>query len=104
MNRTQRVHWGKGLRVLRLFFLSEPRALLARFRGVDGMLVFGEHEVLYDAVKVGERARRVMKDLSVEIVPAAGHAAVYDRPDVVNPMLTRFFLGRAPGTTAGSKP
>jgi pimeloyl-ACP methyl ester carboxylesterase len=84
---THRVEWGKGLRVLRLFFLSEPRALLQRFRGVDGMLVFGEHEVLYDPAKVAARARKLMGDLRVEIVPGAGHAAIYDKPDEVNQMI-----------------
>lgn len=90
---TRRVNKWQGLKVLRKFFLSEPRALLRRFAS-PGLLVFGEHEVLYDPHKVGARARRLMPGLRVEVVAGAGHAAVYDRPDEVNAMLLEFFTNR----------
>ncbi|MEZ5562854.1 MAG: alpha/beta fold hydrolase [Gammaproteobacteria bacterium] len=92
--RTRRIDKWKGLKVIGKFFMSEPKALLARFAS-PGLLVFGEHEVLYDPHKVGGRARRLMPRLRVEIVPGAGHAAVYDKPDEVNRMLIGFFRQRA---------
>ncbi len=92
--RTRRIDKWKGLKVLGKFFMSEPKALLRRFAS-RGLLVFGEHEVLYDPHKVGKRASSLMPGLRVEIVPGAGHAAVYDKPDEVNQMLIGFFRNRA---------
>lgn len=91
---TRRVDKWKGLKVLGKFFMSEPKALLRRFAS-PGLLVFGEHEVLYDPQKVGRRAGSLMPGLRVEIVAGAGHAAVYDRPDQVNTMLIDFFRNRS---------
>lgn len=88
--KTRRVDKWKGLKVLGKFFMSEPKALLRRFES-RGLLVFGEHEVLYDPHKVGKRASSLMPGLRVEIVPGAGHAAVYDKPAEVNAMLIAFF-------------
>ncbi len=91
---TRRVNKWQGLKVLGKFFRPEPKSLLRRFRA-PGLIVFGEHEVLYDPRRVAQRARRLMPDVRVEIVPGAGHAAVYDRPDEVNAMLIEFLGGRA---------
>lgn len=90
---TRRVDKWQGLQVLRKFFMSEPKSLLRQFRS-PGLLVFGQHEVLYDPHQVGDRARRLMPDLRVEVVPGAGHAAIYDRPDEVNAMLIEFLAER----------
>ena len=92
--RTRRVDKWKVLKVLGKFFMSEPKALLRRFAS-PGLLVFGEQEVLYDPHKVGKRAASLMPGLRVEIVPGAGHAAVYDKPDEVNAMLVDFFKNRS---------
>jgi pimeloyl-ACP methyl ester carboxylesterase len=89
---TRRVNKWQGLKVLGKFFRSEPKGLLRRFQS-PGLLVFGEHEVLYDPRRVAERARALMPGLRVEIVSGAGHAAVYDKPDEVNQLLIDF-LGR----------
>jgi pimeloyl-ACP methyl ester carboxylesterase len=35
-----------------------------------------------------------MPGLRLEVIPGAGHAAVYDRPDEVNAMLIEFFRNR----------
>jgi pimeloyl-ACP methyl ester carboxylesterase len=91
---TRRVDKWKGLKVLRKFFMSEPKSLLRQFDS-PGLLVFGEHEVLYDPHKVGDRARALMRRLRVAVVPGAGHAAVYDKPDEVNAMLIAFFRNRS---------
>jgi len=86
---TGRISLWAGLKVLRRFFLPEPAAVLRRF-AVPGLLVFGEHEVLYDPHQVGAKARRLMPDIRVEIIPGAGHAAIYDRPEVVDALVTEF--------------
>jgi pimeloyl-ACP methyl ester carboxylesterase len=97
---TGRVDKWKGMKVLRRFFLSEPASLLRKFTGVPGLLVFGQHEILYDPVKVGTRARRLMGEIRVEIVPGAGHAAIFDKPDQVNRLLIEFFQGAGAGPAA----
>jgi pimeloyl-ACP methyl ester carboxylesterase len=87
---TRRVDKWRGLRVLRKFFMSEPKSLLRRF-ATPGLLVFGEHEVLYDPRRIAARAERLMPRLRSEIVYGAGHAAVYDKPQEVNRLLIDFF-------------
>ena len=89
---TRRINVWQGLKVLRKFFLPEPRDVLGRF-AVPGMVVFGQHEVLYRPHEVGRKAREVMGDIRVEIVPDAGHAAIYDRPEAVNRLFVEFLKG-----------
>lgn len=86
---TGKVNLWQGMRVLRKFFLPESEAVLRQFRA-PGLLIFGEHEVLYDPHAVGRKARKLMGDIRVEVVPGAGHAAIYDRPEVVDAMVTDF--------------
>ncbi len=81
--RTQKIDAWQGLRVLRKFFLSEPRSVLSQF-DVPALLVFGEHEMLYDPHKVARRAKRIMPGLHTDVIEGAGHAAIYDKPEVVN--------------------
>lgn len=90
---TRRVDKWQGLKVMGKFFMSEPKSVLRRF-AVPGLLVFGQHEVLYDPHKVGRRAQGLMPGLRVEVVEGAGHAAIYDKPEEVNQMLIGFFGGR----------
>ena len=89
---TGKVNLWQGLRVLRKFFLPEPDAVLRQFKA-PGLLIFGEHEVLYDPHTVGRKAQKLMGDIRVEVVAGAGHAAIYDRPEVVDAMVTRFLQG-----------
>ena len=56
---------------------------------VPVLVIVGEHELLYNADKAIERAA-VMPRARVEIVEDAGHAALYDRPDVVNALTLDF--------------
>lgn len=86
---TGKVNLWQGLRVLRKFFLPESDAVLRQFK-VPGLLIFGEHEVLYNPHAVGRKASRLMGDIRVEVVAGAGHAAIYDRPEVVDAMVTGF--------------
>ena len=86
---TQKVDLRQGLRVLRKFFLSEPRSALRQF-SVPGMLIFGEHEVLYDPEKISRRARKIIPQLETDIIAGAGHAAIYDKPDEVNQVVVDY--------------
>lgn len=88
---TQKVDFRKGLRVLRKFFLSEPKRVLRRFK-VPGLLVFGEHEVLYNPHKIAKRAKKIIPGLETKIVEGAGHAAIYDRPDEANEVIVAYLL------------
>jgi pimeloyl-ACP methyl ester carboxylesterase len=80
---TQKVDLRKGLKVLRKFFLSEPKRVLRQFSS-PGLLIFGEHEVLYDPVRVSRRASKIIPGLETDIILGAGHAAIYDKPEEVN--------------------
>ncbi|MFQ5635975.1 MAG: alpha/beta fold hydrolase [Gammaproteobacteria bacterium] len=91
---TQKPDFVKGIRVLRKFFLSEPRSLLSRFR-VPALLVLGEHEMLYNPRKVARRAKRIMPGLMTEVIEGAGHAAIYDRPDEVNSVVIDYLRNGA---------
>jgi len=90
-DKTQKPDIWKGVRVLRKFFLSEPRALLRQFN-VPALLVFGEHEMLYDPYKVAKRAKRIMPKLQTDVIEGAGHAAIYDKPDEVNTVVVEYLL------------
>jgi len=86
---TGKLNLWEGLRVLRKFFLPEKDAVLSQF-AVPGLLVFGEHEVLYDPHAVGRKAQKLMGSIRVEVIAGAGHAAIYDRPEVVDPLVIEF--------------
>jgi pimeloyl-ACP methyl ester carboxylesterase len=86
---SKRLRWLDGLRVMGTFFLAESKATLRRF-SVPGLIVFGRYEVLYDPDAVGRKARSLMGNVRVEVVEQAGHAAIYDRPEIVDPMIIDF--------------
>ena len=86
---SQRLRLLDGLRVLGKFFLAEPRAKLRRFR-VPGLVVFGQYEVLYDPPAVCRKAEALMGKVRTEVVADAGHAAIYDRPEIVDPLVIEF--------------
>ena len=78
----------------RAYFLLE-RELLDRVQGLDvpALLVFGEHEMLYDPYKVAKRAKRSMPGLATDVIEGAGHAAIYDKPDEVNAVVVDYLRG-----------
>lgn len=86
---TGKLNLWQGLQVLAKFFLPERAEVLRQFR-VPGLLVFGEHEVLYSPEAVGRKAKKLMGNIQVEIVKGAGHAAIYDRPELVDAMVADF--------------
>ena len=87
--KTQRVAIGKGLKVLKRFFLSDSKSVLRRVE-CPALVIFGQHEVLYDPHKVSARVSELMKNAVAEVIPNAGHAAIYDQPEQVNPMIVDF--------------
>jgi len=58
--------------------------------------LFGEREVIYNPRSAAERARRVMPEASVEIVPGAGHLLVLELPEFVNQRILGFLKDRSP--------
>jgi pimeloyl-ACP methyl ester carboxylesterase len=57
---------------------------------VPTLVMIGDREVIYNPHKVAAKAKRLIPDVSVEIVPGAGHALFYDRPDIVNRRVIEF--------------
>ncbi len=79
----------QGLKVLRQLFGQAPDKLLRQFN-VPGLLLMGEFETLYNVKKAAARTKKLMPSTQVEILPRMGHTAVYDAPEVVNPIIVRF--------------
>jgi pimeloyl-ACP methyl ester carboxylesterase len=86
---TRRIRLWDGLKVLRRFFLAEPRAVLRRF-AVPGFIVYGRYEVLYNPYAICRKATRLMGNVQTAVVEDAGHAAIYDRPEYVDGLITDF--------------
>jgi len=78
----------QGLRVIRFFASPAPKKDLQRFTP-DCLVVLGEHETLYNPEKAARRAA-LMPQARVEIVAGAGHAAIFDKPQVINPIILDF--------------
>ena len=91
--RTRKVALVPALKVLRKFFLSEPRVFLQQLK-TPGLLVFGEYEILYRPAKVIQRARKLMPSLTGAVVADAGHAAIYDKPGEVNRLVIDFLSAK----------
>lgn len=76
-------------RVLGRFVRREPASELRQF-GVPALLLVGEYEAIYNPQAAVRHATNHMPDVRAEIVPGTGHAAIYDRPDYVNPRILEF--------------
>jgi pimeloyl-ACP methyl ester carboxylesterase len=90
--KTQKVAIGKGLRVLKRFFLADSRQVIQSVKS-ESLVIFGEHEILYDPHKVSKRVESLMPNVTAMVIPEAGHAAIYDQPERVNPVIVDFLLG-----------
>ncbi|MDG2155647.1 MAG: alpha/beta hydrolase [Gammaproteobacteria bacterium] len=86
---TGKVHIPTGLRVLKKFFMAEPRKVLQQIK-VPTLLIFGEHEMLYKPKAIKRKAEKLLGDVQVEIVDNAGHGAIFDQPTRVNGMISEF--------------
>jgi pimeloyl-ACP methyl ester carboxylesterase len=89
---TSKVHLPTGLRILKKFFLSEPKKILRQIK-VPTLLIFGEHELLYNPSSIKRKVEKLLDDVQVEIVEDAGHGAIFDQPKEVNKMIVDF-LGK----------
>jgi pimeloyl-ACP methyl ester carboxylesterase len=86
---TRKVDFWLGMKTIRKFFFSEPKSLLRQFK-VPALLVFGEHELLYDPWKVARRAEKIIPGIETDVVMGAGHAAIYDKPELVNDLVVDY--------------
>jgi len=78
-----------GLRVLHKFFFAEKKSWLRRLK-VPALLIFGEHELLLDPRKVAAKTQQLIPQIKTEVVPNAGHGAVFDQPEIVNELVADF--------------
>lgn len=54
------------------------------------LLLIGEKEVLYNASKALARAKRLIPDLSGELVPDCGHDISFSQHEIVNERVLKF--------------
>lgn len=59
------------IKVMRVLFFPESKMNLAKL-AVPGLVILGEHEMLYNSEKVAKRVRRFISSLAVEIIPGTG--------------------------------
>jgi pimeloyl-ACP methyl ester carboxylesterase len=78
----------QGARVIWFFASPAPGRELARIER-PCLVVMGEKETLYNPQRAAKRAR-LMPRATVEIVPEAGHAAIFDRPEYINPVILEY--------------
>jgi pimeloyl-ACP methyl ester carboxylesterase len=90
---TQKVSIGKGLRVLKRFFLSDSKQTISSVNA-ESLVIFGQHEILYDPYKVSERVEGLMSNATTMVVAEAGHAAIYDQPERANEVMVDFLLSK----------
>ncbi len=89
--KTNRVTIGKAIKLLRRFFISEPKSILSKMQS-RGLILFGEHEILFNPQKVSRRALSLMPNIEVDIVENSGHACIYDQPQASNERIMAFLL------------
>jgi pimeloyl-ACP methyl ester carboxylesterase len=54
------------------------------------LLLFGDHEVVYDWQAARSRAANLIAQVEIEVIPGAGHALNFDRHEMVNRYLLDF--------------
>ena len=54
------------------------------------LLLIGAREKVYKPQKVIKRAQQWMPDLTVEIIPNAGHLLMMDQPEIINARILEF--------------
>lgn len=72
--------------------ISDPD--LARI-GCRTLVLLGDREMIYDAGEAASRARRLLPDAHVRVIPGVGHLPGMQRPDLVDPILRGFLDGTA---------
>ena len=89
-----RIRFWQSIRVLRTLFFAQPTRSLKQLR-TPGLVILGEHEMLYDAQRLARKVRQSLPMLEVEIIPGTGHSAMYDKPDIINALILAFLQGEA---------
>ncbi len=87
--KTGKIFFFGALKVLRRFFLSESKKLIKRVKA-DTLILFGEHEILFNPLKVAKRVKRLLPKAEVVIIPGTGHGCIYDKPDEANRIIMDF--------------
>jgi pimeloyl-ACP methyl ester carboxylesterase len=90
--RRERIKIGKSAKLMRTLFFPEPKRTLKQLR-TPGLVILGEHEMLYNAQTVARKIQRSMPTLNATIIPETGHSAMYDRPEMVNNTILTFLQG-----------
>jgi pimeloyl-ACP methyl ester carboxylesterase len=90
--RKGRVKPWASLKLLRTLFFPEPRRTLRKLM-TPGLVILGEHEMLFDSQRVARKIERSMPTLHVEIITGTGHSAMYDEPERVNNAILDFLRG-----------
>lgn len=84
---------GVGMKCLNARLRVYPRVFSdAELRGIPAplYLLLGEKEVCYNPQSAAARARRVMPQARVDVIPGAGHLLAMECPEVVNPRILEF--------------
>jgi pimeloyl-ACP methyl ester carboxylesterase len=87
--RRRRIKAWQSVKLMRTLFFPETRENRKRL-SIPGLVILGEHEMLYDSQKVARKVKRSMPTLDVKIIPQTGHSAMYDRPEMVNDLILAF--------------
>lgn len=93
--RDRRKIWA-AVKLMRLLFFPEPRSTLKQLR-TPGLVILGEHEMLYNSRRVARKIERSMPSLEVDVIEGTGHSAMYDEPEKVNSRILGFLRESAPG-------
>ncbi len=70
-------------------FMPERKATLKKLK-TPGLVIFGEHEMLFNSHKAAARINQTMPTLKATVIPNTGHSAMYDQPELVNPIILDF--------------
>lgn len=54
------------------------------------LLIWGEYEGAYNVTKATERAKRLIPNVCIEVIPNAGHTVSDDQPELVNARIVKF--------------
>lgn len=59
------------------------------------LLLYGDHEVIYDWRKALDRAKRLLPDLTTDVLPGAGHFLIAEQPELFNRRVLQFLRPEA---------
>jgi pimeloyl-ACP methyl ester carboxylesterase len=58
---------------------------------LPALLLIGDGEKIYNLKKAVERAKRLIPNLTAEIIPNAGHTLNMEQPETINAHILKFF-------------